>query len=154
MSALEVAITQLDVREVPPGSNRGPEVDQYVRSVGLDPAGAYPWCMCFIYWCFEKHWASHPPDWGAPNRCPRTGSALGLWNLSPDSAKGHIVPGAVFVMDFGHGTGHVGFVESVDGAWLTTIEGNTNVAGQREGIGVFRRKRAVASINKGFLYFG
>jgi|SRR6185369_2990227 len=148
MSVLEIAVSQLHVREVPPGSNRGPEVDEYVRSVGLDPAGAYPWCAAFLYWCFMQ------AKIGAVNPCPRTGSALGMWKLSPDSAKGKIEPGAVFVMDFGHGTGHVGFIESIDGAWLTTIEGNTNVEGQREGIGVFRRKRAVPSINKGFLYFG
>ena len=43
----------------------------------------------------------------------------------------------------------------VDGGRLTTIEGNTNDGGSREGVGVFRRsERKIASINKGFLDYG
>ena len=40
--------------EVPPGSNRGPKVDIYVSTTGLDPAGQFAWCACFVYWCFDK----------------------------------------------------------------------------------------------------
>ena len=37
----------------------------------------------------------------------------------------------------------------------SAIEGNTNVAGSREGIGVFRRNgRKVLSIDKGFIDYG
>ena len=66
-----------------------------------------------------------------------------------------VAPGQIFVLSTGGGLGHVGLVESVDGGVLTTIEGNTNDGGSREGIGVFRRTgpngRKIASINRGFL---
>jgi hypothetical protein len=45
-------------------------------------------------------------------------------------------------------------VEWADGDRLTTIEGNTNEKGGREGIGVFRRTgRMVANINRGFILY-
>ena len=43
---------------------------------------------------------------------------------------------------------HVGFVDAWDGTWLTTVEGNTNVLGSREGDGVYRKRRLVSSIYK------
>ena len=121
-ATLDAAADEIGVLEVPPGSNRGPSVDEYLRTVGLDPAaGSYAWCAAFICWCFGKGAASV----GTPNPLPRTAGALSLWRLA----------GAAGV--------------------LTTIEGNTNDGGSREGIGVFRRTgpngRKIASINKGFL---
>ena len=54
-AALDAARGEIGVREVPPGSNRGPKVDVYLRAVGLDPAaGCYAWCAAFVYWCFGK----------------------------------------------------------------------------------------------------
>ncbi|TAD81184.1 MAG: CHAP domain-containing protein, partial [Bacteroidetes bacterium] len=46
-----------------------------------------------------------------------------------------------------------GLVKSVNGGFITVIEGNTNDNGSREGIGVFERTRKVASINKGFIEY-
>jgi hypothetical protein len=36
-TTLNVAMSQVGVMEEPPGSNRGPQVDQYLKAVGLDP---------------------------------------------------------------------------------------------------------------------
>ncbi len=140
--------------EVPPGSNRGPEVDAYVQSVGLPPSGAYPWCAAFVHWCFAKATV----EVRQPNPCPRTGSALGLWlKAKPEqriTEMAEVKPGMVFVLDLGHGTGHVGFIETARKIRFTTIEGNSNAGGSREGVGVFKRER-VFSVNtlKGFLDF-
>lgn len=64
-------------------------------------------------------------------------------------------PGQVFVLSTGGGLGHVGLVESVSAGILTTIEGNTNDGGSRNGVGVFRRSgtngRKVVEINRGFI---
>ena len=61
----------------------------------------------------------------------------------------------VFVLATGGGKGHVGIVKEVNGVVLTTIEGNTNDGGSREGIGVFERKgRRIADINLGFVNYG
>jgi len=162
-AALDAARGEIGVREVPPGSNRGPEVDAYLRAVGLEPAaGSYAWCAAFVYWCFGKGAAVI----GAPNPLPRTAGALALWNgakagatriaAADAQARPSLVsPGQIFVLSTGGGLGHVGLVESVDGGVLTTIEGNTNDGGSREGIGVFRRTgpngRRIGSINRGFV---
>src|SRR5439155_18370375 len=47
------------------------------------------------------------------------------------------------------GNGHTGLVEQIAGVRLATIEGNTDLGGSREGIGVFRRTgRTIATINR------
>ncbi|MBZ5523056.1 MAG: CHAP domain-containing protein, partial [Acidobacteriia bacterium] len=61
---------------------------------------------------------------------------------------------AIFVLSTGGGHGHSGLVEKVDAGILTTIEGNTNDNGSREGIGVFRRVgRRLSSINVGYVLY-
>ena len=63
-----------------------------------------------------------------------------------------VQPGQIFVISTGEGHGHSGLVEVVKGGKLTTIEGNTNAGGSREGVGVFRRtSRTLATINTGFV---
>lgn len=145
--ALRVAATQVGVRET--GRNSGPEVDAYLSSVGLGPG--FSWCAAFVHWCFVTGAASVQQ----PNPCPHTAGALRLLALCP--AKWHFdePEGAdVFVIDHGHGLGHVGFVEGVnpDGT-LRTVEGNTNGGGSREGDGVYRRTRRPDEINRGYLRF-
>lgn len=151
---IELANASIGFKEIPAGSNRGPEVDEYVRSVGLDPAGQYPWCAAYIYWLFQKASA----ELGVPNLCPRTGSAQGLWSLSRPEWRGHEPQeGSVFVMAFPNGTGHVGLVTSVPpGARvLITVEGNTNASGGSVSeVGVFERKRYRSTVSVGFLNFG
>ncbi|MEJ7780792.1 MAG: hypothetical protein WKF68_14510 [Daejeonella sp.] len=43
---------------------------------------------------------------------------------------------------------HVGFIDQWDGTWLTSVEGNTNFKGSREGDGVYRKRRLVRSVYK------
>ena len=50
---LRVAAGEVGVMEVPPGSNRGPRVDQFLSAVDPGLLGQ-PWCMAFIYWCFVQ----------------------------------------------------------------------------------------------------
>ena len=159
-AALAIGAGEIGTMEVPPGSNRGPKVDQYASSVGLAPADRNPWCAAFVYWCFAR--AAADTDVGNP--VIRTGSVLTHWRRAGDAGIRRVAaaeamgspalvePGFVFIMDYGGGAGHTGFVEQVDGGRLVTIEGNTNNDGSREGVGVFRREgRKIASINKGFL---
>ncbi len=160
---LEVAASQVGVMEEPTGSNRGPQVDEYLRCVGLDPASAsHPWCAAFVYWCFDKAAA----ELKVANPAVKTGGVLDMWTragswgvkrISAMEALAQpslVQPGCVFVLSTGSGNGHAGLVEWVDGDRLATIEGNTNEKGRREGIGVFRRTgRMVANINRGFILY-
>jgi hypothetical protein len=163
-AVLEVAKTQLHVREQPLGSNRGPEVDDYVRLTGLSPSGRFAWCVCFIFFCFDQA----ARKLGQRNPMIKTAGVLDLWNKAGQQgvkrvtmvkAKNNpalVLPGQIFVIDTPPpgGGGHAGIVEQVTGGKLVTIEGNTNDGGSREGIGVFRRtQRKINSINKGFVDF-
>jgi CHAP domain/Putative peptidoglycan binding domain len=159
--ALRKAISQIGVIENPPNSNRGNEVDIYLRRAGLDPEGQhYSWCAAFVYWCFDE--ASKML--GQPNPLYKTAGVLNHWNKStarhikPAEAQansGLIIPGSIFIIDHGQGMGHTGIVERVNGGNLITIEGNTNPQRSRNGYGVFRlTTRKVKDINKGFLVYG
>jgi hypothetical protein len=77
--SLEIAASQIGVVEQPPNSNRGPEVDEYLRSVGLDPEGNhYSWCAAFVYWCFQQA----AIQLGRNNPLVKTGVCLDHWNLA------------------------------------------------------------------------
>lgn len=66
------------------------------------------------------------------------------------SSPGVVQPGQVFIMDFGGGgMEHIGFVESVIGGQIETVEGNTDASLTREGGGVYRLTRQLADINVG-----
>ncbi|SKB40131.1 hypothetical protein [Daejeonella lutea] len=41
---------------------------------------------------------------------------------------------------------HTGFIDQWDGTWMISVEGNTNIAGSREGDGVYRKRRLVKSV--------
>lgn len=137
--ALEIAHTQLGVQEMPRGSNGGPQVSAYLRSVGLGPG--YSWCMAFVYWCVSQ--AAKELD--MPNPLVKTAGVLRQWNETtlrklPARAAG-VKAGDIFVMDFGRGEGHTGFILSIENGVATTIEGNTNDDGSREGYEVCHRQR-------------
>jgi peptidoglycan hydrolase-like protein with peptidoglycan-binding domain len=161
---LAAAARQIGVMEDPPGSNRGREVDAFLRAAGLDPAtGCYPWCAAFVYWCF----AEAARSLGRPNPAPRTAGVMEHWRkaglrgvrriaaVEASETPSLVRGGLVFFISTGEGTGHTGFVERLAGGKLVTIEGNTNDGGGREGVGVFRRdKRKIGEINVGFLDYG
>ena len=165
-AALGVAISQLGVMEVPLGSNRGPQVDAYQIAAGLSltpGAKGFFWCMAFVFWCFRE---STPA--GAVNPFPRTAGCLDAWNRVKARTPGNLLTraqaianpslvraGMVFILDHGGGLGHTGFVrQSVSGA-LRTVEGNTNVNGSSNGLGVFEltRRNIVNKQLRGFIDF-
>jgi CHAP domain-containing protein/putative peptidoglycan binding protein len=156
--ALEAAASEIGVVEVPPNSNRGPRVDVYLRTVGLDPEGQhYSWCAAFVYWCFQQA----ADQLGRNNPLVKKAGCLDDWNMAtcPKITKqaalkdpSLIKPGFIFIIDHGNGSGHTGIVESSNGGLLTTIEGNTNLDASSNGYGVFRlTRRKIVDITKGFL---
>jgi hypothetical protein len=49
---IEIARNEIGVSEVPVGSNKGPRVEEYLRSVRLGPG--FPWCAAFVFWCYSE----------------------------------------------------------------------------------------------------
>ena len=144
--ALNVAVYQLGNAEVPHGSNWGPAVEKYLKSVGITfPA---PWCMAFVYWCVNE--ACKEMDLNNPLK--KTGGVMLQWVGSKHLRVDKPMKGDIFIMDFGGGKGHTGFVTSVVGDRIQTVEGNSNDEGSREGFEVCRKPggRKISSC-KGFL---
>ena len=129
--ALKYARLELGKGEVPRGSNWGKDVQGYLNSVGINvPA---PWCMAFVYWVVDK--ASK--ELGQPNPLHKTGHVLTQWNaMKKLRVVGTPERGDIFIMDFGGGKGHTGFVAEIKGDRIMTIEGNSNGQGSREGVEV------------------
>lgn len=156
-ATLKAAAAEVGVMETPPGSNRGPRVSEYLAAVGLEPG--FAWCAAFVYWCFRQAAKSQ----SVANPAIRTAGVLDMWNravaggfhtvTASDAAEnpGLLRPGMVFVFSTGGGFGHTGFVAGINGFRIETIEGNTDVSGSRNGIGVFRRSRSISSVNCGFI---
>lgn len=163
-AVVNLAEDQLGNHEVPLGSNRGPEVDRYIRASGLDPArGSYPWCMAFAYWVH----ASAATEIGGKTTCPRTAGVARAWHklvsrglphwTAAQIRAGEVVlePGDVFfrattpkdaaLVLRGHTRpGHCGIVwRTAPEVEIQTIEGNTNDLGSREGHRVAQRTLAI-----------
>lgn len=161
-ATLDFALSQEGIREKPLGSNRGPEVDKYLRAVGINPAsGSFAWCVAFTHFCYLKG----AEALGVENPHIKTAGVLDHWNRARTapgvvrvtqadaiSNPGLVKPGSLFVIDLGSGLGHSGMVVETSAGRMTTIEGNTNDDGSRNGIGVFKRTaRKINQINKGFI---
>jgi hypothetical protein len=151
------AAADAGVREQPRNGNRGPEVDEYLRRAGVTPGLA--WCCAFTYWCFDEA----AREAGRGNPMFKTAGCLNHWNHAERQGARRVAakaaiddpallkPGMVFIMDFGGGLGHTGFIAGVGGGHIHTIEGNTDASQGREGGGVYRLTRKVASVNKGYI---
>ncbi len=138
--ALLVAINEIGMEEKPRGSNWGHPVQDYLASVGINfPAS---WCMAFVYWCFNQ--ASKSLLIQTP--LVKTGGVLHAYGMAIHNHHPNPQKGDIFIMDLGHGLGHTGIVEMVDGDVLHTVEGNTNDTGSREGYEVCRRTRQKSKI--------
>lgn len=144
---LNVAVSQIGFAEIPKGSNWGKHVEKYLRSVGIASPSA--WCMAFVYWCVD----TAAKESKQINPLFKTGHVLTQWAKVPKQMKvARPQRGDIFIMDFGGGKGHTGFVASVQGTRIMTIEGNSNDEGSREGYEVCRKPggREISSI-KGFI---
>lgn len=142
MNPLQLAILEIGKEEIPRGSNWGEHVEKYLASVGIYfPAS---WCMAFVYWCVENSDMKNP--------LIKTGGVLKQWNeVNPIYKSSSPRIGDIFIMDFGKGLGHTGFVENIVGDLIHTVEGNTNDTGSREGYEVCRRQREISKC-KGFIH--
>ncbi len=152
---LDIARAQLGVREKT-GNNDGVAVESYLKYVGFMKGN--PWCAAYVCWVFGQ----------AGYLAPRTAWSPALFPLdrlvkqessSPPSLrlprllrgnKGADIKGLVFGIYFPglKRIGHCGLVDGIQGDFIITLEGNTNVEGSREGQGVYRRLRHKRTIYK------
>lgn len=143
--AVAIAVAEEGEREVG-SSNWGPRVKEYLKAANVTVPAA--WCAGFVNWSFEQaalelgvtsplesvplqayvqSYVQHGKanNWVVPNADARAGDLFCLWNASLKRYA------------------HIGIVTgwTMDGKRLTTIEGNTNDEGSREGYEVAKRTR-------------
>ncbi|SMC88911.1 CHAP domain-containing protein [Pedobacter africanus] len=133
-NVIEIARKEIGIRET--AENSGPRINQYLACVGFKKAA--PWCAAFCSWCFRQAGLARP----------RTAWSPGLFTpaRTVKTAKAALVMGIYFPSL--QRIGHCGIVERVQGSLVFCIEGNTNVAGSREGDAVLRKARHYRSIAK------
>ena len=125
---LKIAKSQIGVREAT-GNNDGKQVEAYLAYTGNKKGE--PWCASFVSWVFGQAGFNQPRSAWSPALFPQLRQVK--------TAKPAVVFGIYFPTK--GRIAHVGLVEKQQGDWLYTIEGNTNLAGSREGDGVYRRLR-------------
>ena len=137
---LELARRQIGVKECPPNSNN---VRYNTWYYGREVSGAaYPWCMVFVQWVFDQAGVKLPVRTASCGALMRSAQSAGCW------VTGDYRPGDVVIYDFpgGAATDHCGIVESVDGTYISAIEGNTSSASDADGGAVERRARKFSQI--------
>jgi len=153
---LKVARKEIGVIEVPPASNRGPRVEEYLKSVNLGPG--YAWCAAFVYWCFKQASLSI----NCVNPLIKTGSCMNHWAKTTgekitmqEAVKNPllITPGTIFIISRKGGMGHTGIVTGTGNGYIQTIEGNSNAFHSAEGEGVVALQRKIDSITAGFIKY-
>ncbi|MGV8136503.1 MAG: CHAP domain-containing protein [Mangrovibacterium sp.] len=139
---IRVAESQVGVLEKT-GKNDGAQVEKYLKSVGLGKG--YAWCAAFVTWCHDSAGIDNPssawsPDWFRSNVVYQSQKKT----VVPFTSQ----PGQVFGLYFEtkRRVAHVGMITGEDRLHYTTIEGNTDGSGTREGDGVYRRIRTKKSI--------
>ena len=135
---LEIARSQLGIKENPPNSNR---VKFNTAYYGQEVSGsAYPWCCAFVWWVFREAGAASLFYGGK-----KTASCSALLSFHKGQAvRGDYQPGDIIFFNFNgrKNPAHVGICESWDGQYITTIDGNTAPTNEANGGAVMRRRRA------------
>ena len=132
---------EIGVRET--GFNKGQRVEEYLKAANLAPGNA--WCAAFITWTFKQCnikavISGYSPNWFQSNI---------VYKRDDNVNRNYVATvGDVFGLYFANKgrIAHVGFIDSRQGDYYITVEGNTNEAGSREGDGVYRKRRHVKTI--------
>ncbi|MDR0532703.1 MAG: hypothetical protein LBH01_01990 [Verrucomicrobiales bacterium] len=154
-SIVGVALTQLGVHET--SNNQGPGIEKYWSATTYPEgyADRAPWCAAYGCWVLRKAMFKNPllaltednrpksasvQEWLSWARKPDTPARLIYY---PDGAYGGDTPLPGDVLVLFPVVSHLAIVSgfTVSGQMLSTIEGNTNDDGSREGRECMKRQR-------------
>ena len=155
---VKAAKSQIGIHEVG-GNNIGPMIKKYQATTWLTP-GPWPWCAAFVSWCVKNalYYKDVWDEFGITNLRemsnfrPKLALAYAFETWGKENGfeildETHEAKlGDIVTFDFSH----IGIViADQTGNYITTIEGNTNVKGQRDsesGDGVYVKRRHKSSI--------
>lgn len=121
-SVINVARGQLGKTEHPPGSNHVIYWNEYDERMQ-----GQPWCVCFLWWCFQ-HGGERSAFFGGA----KTASCGTLYHWYKEQGltvpKHEARPGDIVILNFSgtSETQHCGLVVDAGANWVQTIEGNTS----------------------------
>lgn len=129
-TVLETVLAEHGAKEIPNGSNRGPQVDKYLPKWCLSQKGHGPaWCCFFVSWGTKEALGTYPlkKRLGSCSQASKQAKNLSMWH--PNDGSYLPRPGDAFVMLYTGkkvGKGHIGFVLRVDPVTgrFNTVEGN------------------------------
>ena len=127
--------SQLGVRELT-GNNDGVAVEKYLSYVWLKKG--QPWCAAFVSWSFGQNGIKKARSGGCVQLMEQ-GTTIyksGVIRETPQKADVFFI----YYAEKGR-VAHTGLIDYWGEDFVTTVEGNTNGAGSREGNGVYRKKR-------------
>ncbi len=147
-----VATKEIGVSEVG-ATNCGPRVNQYKAATNLPPSEPWAWCAAFVCWVVREAAKLAGVKFTDTFKRPTTAGAWAfeVWSQAQDKStntkkphRGDIQPGDIVVFTFSH----IGIATSAPdkNGFVTTVEGNTDGAGSREGGAVLRKKRHISKI--------
>ena len=131
---IALATKELVVREEG-CENCGLRIKEYLNYSGVNiPA---PWCAAFVSFIFKEADFKSPKTAWSPSlfptnritKVPNPGCVLGIYSLSLKRIA------------------HCGIVKMVKGDLIYSIEGNTNIGGEREGDGVYSKVRSKHTVS-------
>jgi hypothetical protein len=140
---VELAKTELAKGIKETSKNQGVGIEKYWGATWYKDGykNREPWCAAFTCWLFQEGMKDDKYTFKAP----QTPAAYGFenWCLKQDNSvllkrSGKISKGDIVIFNFSH----IGIaIEDEANGVVTTVEGNTDAAGSREGGGVFRKVR-------------
>ena len=136
LASLQEARNRIGIKEKPLGSNRGPEVDQFLTRSGVPFPN--PWCMAFVYFCVDEA----ARKLARPNPIKKTASCqvLFLWARANGRLVSRPEEGDIFLVIGEGGHCHTGFVNGpIVNNRFPTVEGNSNNDGSSNGTAVVSR---------------
>lgn len=142
----KIALTMVGRHEQPLGSNTGPLIQEFFDADDYKPGRldqGYPWCAAFVDRVVQLAMSKAP---GPFTFCaPRTPSAFGLaeWSRDQDSSTStkdypkEVKVGDIIIFTWSHCG--IAVTDSNSLGEFETVEGNTNIAGSREGTHVLHK---------------
>ncbi|MFA9212952.1 MAG: hypothetical protein ACEQSR_03795 [Candidatus Methylacidiphilales bacterium] len=133
-SIKEVYDSQLGIREAT-GNNDGKEIAKYLKTVGLGEG--FPYCAAGVKWCLlEAGYSQAKAINGMALSCDVKSRHVEIENLESGDV------GTLYYARLGR-IGHALFFDKkINSSTYRSVEFNTNVAGSRDGDGVYRKYRS------------
>lgn len=137
---IAVAKAEVGYHEGRSASGSWNNMQKYSTAVpGLEWSQGQPWCATFVAWCALQA--------GLAALYPKTASCdvAANWFRSRGRFSEYPAIGAQILFGTAADLNHTGIVIAYDAETVTTVEGNTNVTGSREGDGVYQRRHVRTS---------